>query len=230
MVTDVPDKPHDRILRAAVRLYSHEGIQAVGVTRIIAEADVAPTTLYRKFRSKDQLVAAAVQRWSADWLGWLRDQMDRGGDDPRARLEGLWGALAEWFATERFRGSFVANAAAELRGRPDHPAHDAIAEHRAAIRELLEELAGLGGAGDPAVLAGQLLVLVDGAIAIATVERRPEAAARASRLATALLTYGVGAGATPAPGAAFCRGRANGVAGATIAARIAVLTAPRRRP
>src|SRR6266508_3860631 len=95
------------ILRAAVRLYSAEGIQAVGVNRILAEADVAPNTLYRQFHSKDELVAAALERWSGDWLGWLCDRMDRGGDDLRARLDGLWNALADWFASEGFRGSFV---------------------------------------------------------------------------------------------------------------------------
>jgi AcrR family transcriptional regulator len=233
-VTDVSDKPRDRILRAAVRLYSHEGIQAVGVNRIMAAANVAPTTLYRQFRSKDLLVAAAVERWGADWLGWLCERMDRSGHDLQARLDGLWDALAGWFASEDFRGSFVTNAAAELRGDPDHPAHEVIVGHRAAMHGVLGHLAELGGVGDPAALAartGQLLVLVDGAIAIATVDRRPEVAARASRLASALLAGQIEAGpATPAAGAAFCRGRGNDVAGTTVAARTAALTPPHHRP
>ena len=228
------DKPRDRILRAAVRLYSHEGIQAVGVNRIMAEAKAAPTTLYRQFGSKDLLVAAAVERWGADWLGWLCERMDRSGHDLRARLDGLWDALAGWFASEDFRGSFVTNAAAELRGSPDHPAHEVIAEHRAAMRRVLGHLAELSGEGDPAALAartGQLLVLVDGAIAMATVDRRPETTAGANRLATALLAGRVDAGPAPgAAGAAFRRGRGNGVAGSTVAARTAALTPPRHRP
>ncbi len=233
------DKPRDRILRAAVRLYSAEGIQAVGVNRVLAEADVAPNTLYRQFHSKDELVAAALERWSGDWLGWLCDRMDRGGDDLRARLDGLWNALADWFASEGFRGSFVASAAAELRGNPDHPAHAVIAEHRAAMRRTLEGLVELGArdpggltaARDPGAVAGQLLVLIDGAIAIAVLDRRAEAAARAGRLAAMLFGSGVEAdAATLAPGAAFCRGRAAGPAGATVAARTAALTPPRHRP
>jgi AcrR family transcriptional regulator len=228
------DRPRDRILRAAIRLYSHEGIQAVGVNRIIAEAEVAPNTLYRQFRSKDLLVAAAVERWGADWLSWLCQRMDWSGHDLRARLDGLWDALAAWFASEDFRGSFVTNAAAELRGSPDHPAHEVIAEHRAAMRRVLGHLTELGGVGDPAALAartGQLLVLVDGAIAIGTVDRRPEVAARARRLATALLAGRVEAApVTSVAGAAFCRGRGNGVAGTTVAARTAALTPPHHRP
>lgn len=228
------DKPHDRILRAAVRLYAREGIQTVGMTRVIAEADVAPTTLYRQFRGKDRLVAAALRRWSADWLDWLRRRTDQAGGDLPARPDALWRALAEWFAAEDFRGSFVAGAAAELRGRPDHPAHQAIAEHRAALRELLAGLSSPDGPVDPAVLADQLLVLVDGAVAIATVDHRPDAAARASRLAAALLGEGTDPGsradATPAGGPAFCRGRPNGAAGAGVAARTAASKPRPRRP
>ena len=40
-----------------------------------------------------------------------------GGDDSRTRLDGLWDALEKWFADEGFRGSYVANAAGELRSR-----------------------------------------------------------------------------------------------------------------
>ena len=231
MASDVSDKPRDRILREAIRLYSLQGIQAVGVNRIIADADVAPTTLYRQFTSKDRLVAAALERWSADWLGRLRDQLARCGDDLQARLDGLWSALSDWFASEGFRGSFVANAAAELRGRPDHPAHEVIAAHRAAMRQMLEDLVEPARARDPAALAEQLLVLVDGAAAIAAVDRQPEVAARAHRLAMALLTFGARAGpATPAHGAAFCSARAGSAARVTVAARTAALTPPHHRP
>jgi len=237
----VPSKPRDRILRTAVRLFSREGIQAVGVNRIIVEADVAPTTLYRQFSSKDQLVAAALEQWGTDWLGRLRDQVERGGDDFQARLDGLWSALSSWFAMEDFPGSFIANAAAELRGMPDHPARAVIVEQRAALRQLLGDLAQLAGVRDATALSEQLLVLVDGAIAIATVDRRPDGAARASATARALLSAGIAA-ATPAPGSAFCRGRPGGAASSrvlsedrgaaaeTVAARTAALTAPRRRP
>jgi AcrR family transcriptional regulator len=41
----------ERIMRTACDLFSREGIAAVGVDRIVAEAGVAKTTLYRHFRS-----------------------------------------------------------------------------------------------------------------------------------------------------------------------------------
>jgi AcrR family transcriptional regulator len=179
----VSARPRDRILTTAIELFCSEGIGAVGVNRIIGQADVAPMTLYRQFGGKDALVAAALEQWSTQWLHRLAEAMDRRGDDPSDRFEGLWDELEAWFASDGFRGSFVANAATELRSEPDHPAQARIAQHRQALRQLLEDLAKSAGAYDPTVLAARLLLLVDGAISAAAVDRDPAAAAGARALA-----------------------------------------------
>jgi len=180
-------KPRDRILSTATTLFYREGILAVGVNRIIAEADVAPMTLYRQFGSKDELVAATLEQWSTQWLHWLADKLDRSGDDPGARFAALWEGLEEWFAADDFHGSFVASAAAELRSEPDHPGHKVIAAHRQAMRQLLEDLAKAAGAYDAAVLAAQLQVLIDGAVAVAAVDGPCSSAHSAWQLASAAL-------------------------------------------
>jgi AcrR family transcriptional regulator len=178
-------RPRDRILTTATELFRSEGIGAVGVNRIIDQADVAPMTLYRQFGGKDALVAATLEQWSTQWLHRLQDAMDRRGDDPPDRFDGLWDELDAWFAEDDFRGSFVANAATELRSEPDHPAQVKIVQHRQTLRQLLEDLAKSAGAHDPTVLAAQLQVLVDGAISAAAVDRTPAAATGARTLARA---------------------------------------------
>jgi AcrR family transcriptional regulator len=184
----VSARPRERILSTATALFYAEGIGAVGVNRVIEEADVAPMTLYRQFGSKDALVAATVEQWSTQWLHRLSEAVDRSGDDPADRFDGLWDELEAWFAEDDFRGSFVANAATELRGEPDHPAQARVVQHRQALRQLLEDLAKSAGAYDPAVLAAQLQVLIDGAISAASVDRTPTAAAGARTLAKAAVT------------------------------------------
>jgi AcrR family transcriptional regulator len=183
----VDARPRDRILTTATALFQEEGIGAVGVNRIIGQADVAPMTLYRQFGSKDALVAATLEQWGAQWLYRLADAVDRRGDDPGDRFDGLWDALEEWFAADDFRGSFIANAATELRGEPDHPAHARIAHHRMAVRQLLEDLAKAAGADDTAALAAQLQLLLDGAISAAAVDHDPAAARGGRALATAAI-------------------------------------------
>ena len=180
-------RARERILDAATRLFREEGIHATSVDRVIAEADVAPMTVYRHFAGKDELVTATLERWSEQWLGWLRSEAARGGDDPRARLEGLWDALEKWFADEGFRGSYVDNVASELRAKPGHPAQAPVAAHRAALRELLRDLATAAGAPSPADAALQLQTLIDGATAVAVIDRQPGAAASARAMAAAVL-------------------------------------------
>ncbi len=184
----VSPKPRDRILDAATRLFYQKGVEVVGVNPVIEEADVAPMTLYRQFGGKDQLVAAALEQWSSNWLHSINDRIDRSGDDPQRRFDALWDALEDWFASDGFRGSFVTNAAIELRSKPDHPAHKVILAHRMAVDHLLEDLAKLAGANDPADLAAQLQVLVDGAVTVAAADRRPGVAANVRALAAATRT------------------------------------------
>ena len=184
----VSARPRERILTTATALFQAEGIGAVGVNRIIGQADVAPMTLYRQFGGKDALVAATIEQWSVAWLHRLADAMDRRGDDPGDRFDGLWDELEAWFTEDGFRGSFVANAATELRSEPDHPAQSRIVQHRRALRQLLEDLAKVTGAYDSAVLAAQLQVLIDGAVSAAAVDRDPTAARGARGLAKAAIT------------------------------------------
>jgi AcrR family transcriptional regulator len=188
-------RPRERILAAATRLFADEGIHATSVDRVIAEADVAPMTVYRHFAGKDELVTATLERWSEDWLTWLRAESEAGdgdGESGRAvdpagrRLEGLWDAMEKWFAGEGFRGSYVDNVATELRAKPGHPAQPTIAAHRAALRQLLREIAA-AGVPSPEGAALRLQMLLDGATAVAVVDRQPGAAASARAMATTVL-------------------------------------------
>jgi AcrR family transcriptional regulator len=180
-------RARERILDAATRLFSEEGINATSVDRVIEEADVAPMTVYRHFGGKEELVTATLERWSERQRDWLRVETWLAGDDAGARMEALWDALEKWFADERFRGSYVANAATELRAKPGHPAQAVVAAHRAALRELLRDIARDAGAPSPDDAALQLHLLIDGATAAAVVDRQPGAAAGARAMAAALL-------------------------------------------
>src|SRR5206468_4396180 len=56
----------DRLLDAADRLFYREGVLAVGIDRILAEADAAKASLYQHFGCKDQLVASYLERRTVD--------------------------------------------------------------------------------------------------------------------------------------------------------------------
>jgi AcrR family transcriptional regulator len=190
--------PHDRVLATATRLFLEHGIQAVSIRRIIAEADVAQMTPYRRFSGKDELVAASLEQWGAHWLHWLTDRIERRGDDPNARWAGFWDAIEEWRTAEGRHGSLILTGAAELRGTPDHPAGAVIEGHQRAVRQVLEDLAKQTGADDPMTLAAELHVVLEGALTAAVVDRWTPRAPSVRVVADAVLAaHLVAAGRTP---------------------------------
>src|SRR5207245_6427395 len=62
----------ERVLQTAYDLFCRHGVQAIGVDRIVAEAGVAKMTLYKHFRSKQELIVAALDLLEELWMqAWL---------------------------------------------------------------------------------------------------------------------------------------------------------------
>lgn len=168
----------DRVLKTASRLFHREGIRAVGVDRIAAEADVGKMTLYRHFATKDDLVVATLEARDGPALATLAAAVDAAGGDP---LLAPFAMLEPWFASRGFRGCPFMNAALELHD-PRHPASAVARRHKEATRDVFAAAARAAGR-DPAaadVLADQLALLFDGAIAQAQTRDDPRAVARAA--------------------------------------------------
>ena len=152
----------ERILSVASELFYHQGVRAVGIDTIIAEAGVAKMSLYRAFPSKDDLVAAYLERNNEEfWERW--DQCVAaclGG--PRAQLEAVLDRISRRTVEAAYRGCPFLNTATEFPGS-DLPADRVIRDHKRAVNERLRAMAEAAGAADPQTLADQLQLLIDGA-------------------------------------------------------------------
>ena len=126
--------------------------------------------------------AADLERSSERWLTWLAVATIRRQDPPESALSALWDALEGWFASDDFAGSALAAAVVAPPDGRGPAAHAVLVEHRQALRRLLEDLARSAGARDPSALAGQLLTLVEGAMAGALIDRHPGVARHAREL------------------------------------------------
>ncbi len=151
-----------RVLDTATALFYAEGVHAVGIDRIIAEAGVAKATFYHHFPAKDDLVHAYLVEQYALQRRLIDDLCTASADSsPRDLLLRLFTAMAEYGAQQGFRGCPFINAAAEF---PDaaHPVRDAVAAHRRWFRTRTTDL--LAAAGDPAPdrTAGILMLVRDG--------------------------------------------------------------------
>jgi hypothetical protein len=131
--------------------------------------------------SKDP-AAADLERSSERWLAWLASETARRQDPSGTALHVLWDVLEEWFASDDFAASALAAAVVAPPDGRGPAAHAVLVRHRQATRRLLEDLARAAGAADPASLAGQLLTLVEGAMAGALIDRHPGAARHAREL------------------------------------------------
>jgi hypothetical protein len=126
--------------------------------------------------------AAELERSSERWLAWLAGEMARRQRRPALDLLVLWDVLEEWFASDDFAGSAITAAVTAPPDGRGPAAHAALRRHRQALRQLLEDLARSAGASDPAPLADQLLILIEGAMAGALIDRQPAAARQAREL------------------------------------------------
>lgn len=172
----------ERLLAAAAKLFYRDGIHATGVDAILAEAKVARRSLYQHFGSKDGLVAAFLERRDREWREWFDRTVAAVAATPQTRLLRLFDVLESWFRMPSFHGCAFINAAAET-GDPRHALRAAARRHKEMVRERIEEWARAAGAADPAELARELALLVQGAIVTAMIDPDQPAAETAKNLA-----------------------------------------------
>ncbi|MFD5412350.1 TetR/AcrR family transcriptional regulator [Streptomyces nojiriensis] len=170
------EEARTRLLDTAEELFYRHGIQAVGMDRIRTASGVPLKRLYRVFPAKESLVTAYLERRDRRWLDSLRTAA-LAPAQPRARVLAVFDWLADWFTEPDFRGCAFLNAYGELGAA----APEIVRVHKA---ELLALLAGL--TADPA-LADRLLILTEGATAVAALTPGREPARRAREIAELLL-------------------------------------------
>lgn len=158
-VPEARDSPaRRRVLDTATALFYAEGVHAVGIDRIIAEAGVAKATFYHHFPAKDELVRAYIEQQSQLGQAAIAQLAHR---SPRETLLAIFGLIADAARQPGYRGCPFINAAAEYPD-PASPVRRAIDQHRRWKRDLLRRLLAQDGCRDPERTADILTVLGDG--------------------------------------------------------------------
>jgi AcrR family transcriptional regulator len=183
-----PEQRHrtakQRLLQAADELFYNEGIHAVGIDRVIAHAGVAKGSLYYSFAGKDDLVREYLIGRHGKWAERVSAGIEA-HTDPRERILAVYDALGDLFAEPDYRGCAFVNAMAEAAA--DSVEAQAATAFRTWVRDLFLGLTTDAGAADPEQLAETLVVLYDGAVATAQMDKAPRAAQTARRTAELVL-------------------------------------------
>ncbi len=175
----------DRLLAAADELFYEEGVHTVGIDRVIERAGVAKASLYSAFGSKEELVLAYLRGRAEERARRITDRIAR-HDEPRARILSIFELLGERVAEPGFRGCAFVNASAE--GPPgDSKVRRACRGSREWLRELFTDLARDLGTPDPTELGQQLMLVYDGAMMGASMDRDPSIARQGRLMAETLV-------------------------------------------
>jgi AcrR family transcriptional regulator len=175
----------DRILDTASELFYRHGYHAVGIDAIIARSGVAKMTLYRHFASKDDLIAAYLERSNAEFMAWIEEAIAR-VDNPGAKLVATFDAVGKLATSAQCLGCTFQGAASEF-PEMDHPGHRVALDHKRAVLARFAGLAREAGLRDPDGLAAELLLLMDGAWVAARMFGPRNHAASAAAAARALI-------------------------------------------
>lgn len=184
---EMSESTRDRLIRAAHDLFYQRGFHAVGLDAILAAVGVTKTTFYNHFESKDDLVVEVLRWHDCWWKDTFRLALRKaGGDTPRGQLEAVFPALESVLSLDDFNGCFFVNVAVQF-PLPHDPAHRAAAEHKRAMADIIREIAGYAGAADPAALAEELSLLMEGAYVTMQITRDPRTTQIAQRIARPLI-------------------------------------------
>ncbi|HEY8354736.1 MAG TPA: helix-turn-helix domain-containing protein [Methylophilaceae bacterium] len=175
----------DYILSVASDLFSRQGINATSVDAIVAKADIAKVTLYKYFKSKEQLIIEYLREYDARL--WARlTEITAQQKDAVSRLYALVNGMLDWIGDPEFKGFAFINASVEFPQRDD-PVHQSSLEFARTFRQMLTESAREAGLKNPDALALQLALVIEGAAITERMQRGTGAVENAKALAKTLI-------------------------------------------
>lgn len=174
------------LIRKALLLFYRNGFHATGMDLVAKETGVSKTSIYKHFRTKDELILAVLRLRDENFRNWLFRRMEELSDTPQGQLLAMFDALQEWFQEDGFRGCMFVKASAEFQ-EADNAINTQAYAHKHLLMDHLEDLAVRAGAENAKALAHQLLILKEGAIVLAAMSHSDAAASEAKAVARQLI-------------------------------------------
>lgn len=176
----------EHLIDTAIDLFGEHGFHATGIDTILEKSGVSKKTLYRHFRSKDELILAALKKYDGLFRNDFMRQVEAQAATPRDRLLAVFDVHADRFERNDFFGCMYINAVGEY-SVADTPIRLVCKDFKAQMRRYIEDLCAALPAPDPAGLAEELALLLEGSIVTAQVSQEGGRAARVAKTVAASL-------------------------------------------
>jgi AcrR family transcriptional regulator len=185
-----PSKTRRKLIAAADALFYNQGMRAVGVDAIARAAGVTKRTLYYHFKTKDELIAAYLDGRDKPTLGRYQSLIAETRESAALRVQRVFEHLGKSCQDRQWRGCSFLRAAAEFANLPGHPTRLIAAKHKKRFESWLEDILRADGITEAAILARQIMILFDGAVAQILIHRDPGYASSAAKAAASLIRGG----------------------------------------
>lgn len=177
----------DELVRNALAVFNRNGFHATGMDTLVTETGISKTTMFKHFRTKEELILAVLRLRDENFRNWMLRRLKDLAPDPAGQLLMLFDVLAEWFEEPDFRGCMFVKAVSEFQD-PAHPIHAQSAEHKRLMFQAIAAIAKEAGASAPMDLARQLLLLKEGAVVASQMGYEIDPAGNAKRAAKVLIS------------------------------------------
>ncbi|MFC8197907.1 TetR/AcrR family transcriptional regulator [Streptomyces sp. NPDC060006] len=162
MTTEAKSNARERLLDAAATLTYQVGV-GIGVDALCKAAGVSKRSMYQLFESKDVLLAASLEERASSFVATLLPAADD-SRTPRERILHVFEQVELQAGAPEFHGCRYLAVQVELKDQ-SHPASQVARRIKGNLTAFFRAEAEHGGAGDPDMLARQLILVFDGASA-----------------------------------------------------------------
>lgn len=171
-----PRKQH--LIDTALALFNQHGYHATGIDLILAQSKVSKATLYKHFRSKDELILAALHQRHEQVITALNTKIVQANTKGTSGVLAVFDSLDEWFNSAAFFGCNFINASAEYTDVND-PINKFTAFHKQTVVDLIATQLPEKNTE----IANQIGLLVEGAIVMAHTRGMKQSALMAKKMA-----------------------------------------------
>jgi AcrR family transcriptional regulator len=146
----VQSQRREQLIDTAIDLFLERGYHATGIDTILATSGISKKTLYRHFRSKEELILAALKKYDGLFRNGFMRQVEQSADTPRDRVLAVFDVAADWFEENNFYGCMYINAIGEY-SAADTAIRQVCKEFKTLMRRFIEDLCREigGGTGAP---------------------------------------------------------------------------------
>ncbi len=174
------------MIETAVGLFNRQGFHAVGVDAISERAGITKKTLYHHFKSKEDLILAALRCYDERFRKEFMQSVEIKSGESVGRLLAVFDVVEDWFNSKNFSGCLLVGAMGEY---PDEGTliRNVCQESKRLMLGYIKGLAKKAKLENGDALAEQMFLLIEGAITMAQVNNSSFSAVQAKEAAKILI-------------------------------------------